>query len=238
MFVLAASPLSLVCLIVRSLWTSKAEFLSFVMNSTSQCQILGIKKTLVYQASQYYNRYGACFNIKSRRQAGKRKLNVIDLKWVHNELNSNKSIYLDKMQHCLHEARGVQISLPPVLRTFKHMSLTHKHITVHALECKQLVQAAFMYSITKLVPRLDMFMFTDEAAQNKKTSTQKWVLKGSRCILRYCFVHGQRFSILPVLTIDGIIAYDIIPGSVTADKFVKFIREHVVSVSSSLLHWY
>ena len=129
------------------------------------------------------------------------------------------------MQHCLHEARGVQISLPTVLRTFKRMSLTHKHITVHALERKQLVRAAFMYSITKLVPLLDMFMFTDEAAQNKKTSTRKmgWALKGSRCILCYCFVRGQCFSILPVLTIDGIIAYDIILGSVTTDKFVKFL---------------
>ena len=85
------------------------------------------------------------------------------------------------MQHHLHEARGVQISLPTVLCTFKHMSLTHKHITVHALEHKQLVQAAFMYSITKLVPHPDMFMFTDEAARNKKTSTWKmgWALKGA-----------------------------------------------------------
>ena len=30
------------------------------------CQILGIKKTLVYQTLQYYNRYGACFNVKSQ----------------------------------------------------------------------------------------------------------------------------------------------------------------------------
>jgi len=30
-------------------------------------------------------------------------------------------------------------------------------------------------------------------------------------------VHGQRFFILLVLTIDGTIAHDIIPGSVTSD---------------------
>ena len=43
-----------------------------------------------------------------------------------------------------------------------------------------------------------------------------------------CFICGQRFSILPVLTLDGIIAHDIIPGSVTSNLFVKFLREHVV----------
>ena len=34
-----------------------------------------------------------------------------------------------------------------------------------------------------------------------------------------------------VLTLDGIIAHDIIPGSVTSDLFVRFLREHVVCFS-------
>ena len=75
-----------------------------------------------------------------------------------------------------------------------------------------------------------MVMFIDEAARNKKNPSCKigWSLKGRRCVQRRCFVRGQRFFILPVLTLDGIIAYDIIPGSVTSDLFVKFLCEHVV----------
>ena len=43
------------------------------------------------------------------------------------------------------------------------------------------------------------------------------------------FVHGKRYSILPVLTLDGIVVYDIIEGSVTAEWFIEFVREMVVS---------
>ncbi|THU81206.1 hypothetical protein K435DRAFT_573138, partial [Dendrothele bispora CBS 962.96] len=34
-----------------------------------------------------------------------------------------------------------------------------------------------------------------------------------------------RVSILPVLTLDGIITYDLIPGPVTSARFVQFLRE-------------
>ncbi|KAG2112370.1 uncharacterized protein F5147DRAFT_527949, partial [Suillus discolor] len=33
--------------------------------------------------------------------------------------------------------------------------------------------------------------------------------------------------ILPILTLDGIIAYDIIEGPVTSERFVQFLREHL-----------
>jgi hypothetical protein len=76
----------------------------------------------------------------------------------------------------------------------------------------------------------NMLMFVDEAACNKKTSarTRGWSLVGKRCVQRRCFGRGERFSILPILTLDGIVMYDIIPGSVTSARFLQFLRELVV----------
>jgi hypothetical protein len=73
-------------------------------------------------------------------------------------------------------------------------------------------------------------MFVDEAAKNERTNGRRygWSLKGRRCIQRRVFVRGQRWSILPILTLDGIITYDIIPGSVTSKRFLQFLRELVV----------
>jgi hypothetical protein len=39
----------------------------------------------------------------------------------------------------------------------------------------------------------------------------------------------HRYSVLPALTTQGIIALDIFEGSVTKDRFLAFIREQVVS---------
>ncbi|KAJ8585557.1 hypothetical protein M405DRAFT_700469, partial [Rhizopogon salebrosus TDB-379] len=36
-----------------------------------------------------------------------------------------------------------------------------------------------------------------------------------------------RYSILPILMLDGIIAYDIIEGPVTSEQFVRFLWEHL-----------
>jgi hypothetical protein len=87
-----------------------------------------------------------------------------------------------------------------------------------------------MNSIAELVTDPAQLVFIDEAARNKKNTVRKfgWSLVGRRCVQRRCFVRGQRFSILPALTLDGIIAHNIIPGSVTSIKFVEFLREHVV----------
>ncbi|KAF8336083.1 hypothetical protein F5887DRAFT_858536, partial [Amanita rubescens] len=47
-----------------------------------------------------------------------------------------------------------------------------------------------------------------------------------------CFIRGQRYSILPVLTLDGIITYDVVPGSVNSARFVQFLRELLVPLTN------
>ncbi|KDQ55614.1 hypothetical protein JAAARDRAFT_91352, partial [Jaapia argillacea MUCL 33604] len=42
----------------------------------------------------------------------------------------------------------------------------------------------------------------------------------------------KRYSILPILTMDGIIAYDIIEGLVTSEWFVQFLRDHVIPLTN------
>ena len=46
-------------------------------------------------------------------------------------------------------------------------------------------------------------------------------------------MRGRQFSILPILTLDGIIAYDIIEGSVMSEQFVHFLRELMICFNLS-----
>lgn len=87
-----------------------------------------------------------------------------------------------------------------------------------------------MNTIAEIAPDPEMLMFTDESAKDERTSARRtgWSAIGNRCVSRRVFVRGKRFSILPLLTLDGIITYDVIEGSVTADSFIKFIRDMVV----------
>jgi hypothetical protein len=87
-----------------------------------------------------------------------------------------------------------------------------------------------MNKIGTEVPDPSMLMFTDETAKDERTCfwRTRWVKVGKRCVQRKCFVCGCRYSILPVLTLDGLITWDIIEGSVTSERFVEFLRENVV----------
>ena len=139
-------------------------------------------------------------------------------------------MYLDELQDELLRRRGVDVSVPTLLRSLRRLHFSRKSVSIRALECNDLDRSIYMNQFAELVTDPAMAMFIDEAARNKKNPSRKmgWSLSGRRCVERRCFVRGQRFSILPVLTLDGIIAHDIIPGSVTSGSFVKFLRTHVV----------
>ena len=84
--------------------------------------------------------------------------------------------------------------------------------------------------LADLAPNLEILVFGDEASKDERTSNRcrGWPHKRMHCIQGKCFVHGRRFSILPILTLDRITANDIIEGSVTSESFVDFLQELVV----------
>ncbi|THV05787.1 hypothetical protein K435DRAFT_646603 [Dendrothele bispora CBS 962.96] len=116
----------------------------------------------------------------------------------------------------------------------RHLYFSRKRIHSQAEERNDLERSAWMNMIADLVPNPDMLMFTDEASRNRRTQQRRygWSLKGTRCVVRQHFVRGQRISILPLLTMDGIVAHELVHGSVTAEHFVSFIREHVIPLTN------
>ena len=118
----------------------------------------------------------------------------------------------------------------PILYHDIHYS--YKGVSVHALERDNLLHSAFLNRIAGKVFNPDMLMFVNKAAYNKRMlgRLKGWSLVGKRCVQRRCFGCGERFSILPILTLDGIITYDIIPGSVTSEQFLQFLYKLVVCV--------
>ncbi|KAE9383876.1 hypothetical protein BT96DRAFT_779875, partial [Gymnopus androsaceus JB14] len=92
----------------------------------------------------------------------------------------------------------------------------------------------YMLRIAQLAPRPDMLVFIDEAMRNLKTSLQKYGQAKRRhcCVQWRQFVQGARASILPAITIDGIVAYNVIPGSVTSCQFLKFLKHHVMPLTN------
>ena len=198
-------------------------------------RLLGVKKSMIYQTLNYFRDYGVAHNPNAyshnHTRGRRRKLDSVDIRVIKALLAQEPCLYLDELQELLLTRRGISISVSTLLRSLRRIHFSHKDVSIWAWERNDMDRAIYMNRFAELVTDPAMAMFVDEAARNKKNPTRKrgWSLKGQRCFQRRCFVRGNRYSILPVLTLDGIIAHEIIPGSVTSDRFVEFLRESVVS---------
>ena len=55
-----------------------------------------------------------------------------------------------------------------------------------------------------------------------------WAPLGQPCICHTSFLHGQKYSILPALSVDGIVALDVVEGPVNQECFLTFLHNHLV----------
>lgn len=75
-------------------------------------------------------------------------------------------------------------------------------------------------------------MFLDETSKDERTLTRRYgyAMINERARKSVVFVRGKRYSVLPALSLDGIIALEVIEGSYTKDKFYDFIIDNVVTM--------
>jgi transposase len=198
---------------------------------TEICNLLGIKKTAAYAALRNQRLFGTTANMNAHKRGRPRILDANDLEFIRAFLSQRRTLYLDELQEALERRCQIHVSIPTLVRTLKRLRYSSKQVSARAAERNELLRAAFMNRIALEVPDMDMVMFTDESAKDDRTDfrRQGWSRIGTRCIQKRCFIRGRRYSILPILTLDGIITYDIIDGPVTGERFLQFLREMVVS---------
>ena len=74
------------------------------------------------------------------------------------------------------------------------------------MERNELLCSAFIAEIsTGYMP--EQFIFVDESAKDERTPSRRYGYScvNTRARLRVAFVRGKRYSILPALTLDGIV---------------------------------
>ena len=156
------------------------------------------------------------------RTAGRRhSLNYEDINYIRSHCHLHSSTFLDELQSDLLSRCGVKVSMSTLFRTLRCLGITCKKVSHRALEWNDEKRAAFMNNLADIAPNPEMLMFGDEGAKNDHTLA--WPMgysqRGTRCVQSRCFIRGTRWSILPILTLDGIVTHDIVHGSVTSQRF-------------------
>ena len=99
-----------------------------------------------------------------------------------------------------------------------------------AKERDEVVRSAFVARITKYKP--DQLIFIDKSSKDERTLTRNYVyaFRSARANKKIVFVRGKRYTILPAMSLDGILALEVFEGSCTKDRFQHFILSKVVSI--------
>jgi len=78
----------------------------------------------------------------------------------------------------------------------------------------------------------EQLIFLDESAKDERTSCRQYGYspRNQAAIKKVVFIRGTRYTLLPALSLDGIIALDVIQGSCNKEQFQNFILAKVVSM--------
>jgi transposase len=99
-----------------------------------------------------------------------------------------------------------------------------------ALQRDDTLRTRFVCQISQY--RTDQLVFVDESASNERTAERKWgwSIRGDPCRVRRNNKRSKRWSILPAITVDGYIAYEIYQDSFTKERFNRFIRQDLLPI--------
>lgn len=190
--------------------------------------LAGCSDTTVYDILRLHYHFGQTRNPYARRRGRPRILNQGDMNYIYSILEANPGLYVDEIQQLLFEVWNAEVSVATVSRALRRLAITHKHVAKEALERDELVRATWIAQYGDIP--IESCIWLDESSVDDRTNQQRhgWALLGRACERRETFIRGQRFSVLPALSVDGIIALDIFEGSVTKEHFIQFLREQIV----------
>jgi hypothetical protein len=97
-----------------------------------------------------------------------------------------------------------------------------------AAERNEHLRATWQIAMAQYDPQ--QLVFIDEAGVDDQTNFRKygWAPLGQACVRRTSFLRGRKYSILPALSVDGIVALEIFEGSVNRERFLTFLHNHLV----------
>lgn len=199
------------------------------------CSILGLKKSLVNKVLDHYARHGVVYNPSTYSGVRRRRriLTAADENFIFTVVQHRRTIYLDELQQELRDKRHIHVSIPTLRRALQRLQITRKVVSASAAERNEELRALYMNRIGAEAPDANMLVFTDGAAKNKRTCARRYGRSpvGQHCQARQPFVRGVPYTILPAITLDGVIAYDIIEGPVDGERFLQFLKDQIVRTS-------
>ena len=182
-------------------------------------------------ACRTYHQFESTGEIQAIRHDSRPDLRVLD---EHSELIligiilNEPSIYLEELCQRVADLTSTTVSPSTVCRIMRRYGITRKRIRQVALQRCNALCGAFMAQCS--VFSRNQFVWVDETGSDKRDHVRKYgyAIRGTTPVSHRLLARGQRVNAIAALSAEGIIAVDLVSGSVNGEKFFDFLRGSLI----------
>ncbi|CAD6933024.1 unnamed protein product [Tilletia controversa] len=138
---------------------------------------------------------------------------------------------LDELASNIRPVGGPQVSKSLLSRTLQRLDITRKRVKRRALEADLDQEAACRLRMARYLP--EQLIFVDESGFDSRTAHRRygWAPAGHRAVQTGTDKRAKRATLIPGLTIGGIIAPKIYHSTVNADVFYDYLIRHLLPLT-------
>ncbi|KAE8228051.1 hypothetical protein CF326_g7034 [Tilletia indica] len=143
-------------------------------------------------------------------------------------LKQQPATYQDELVEIVSQYFNIQVSQSTISRFLASEGYTFKKMSRRDATRDEFLRLDYIINIAQYSP--DQLVFADESHVNQRTNMRPygWSKRGQRAIEYRIMLRGERYSLLPALTVNGIIAPWAFHGSVTSALFLMWIKDHLL----------
>ncbi|CAD6897615.1 unnamed protein product [Tilletia laevis] len=157
-----------------------------------------------------------------------RKLGAEDIAYVMERLNQCADLMLDELAGSIEAVGGPKVSKSLVSRTLQRLDITRKRLRRRASEADLNLEAACRLRMARYLP--EQLIFVDETGFDSRTGQRRfgWAPAGDRAVQVGTGKRTRRATLIPGLTVDGMIAPKIYHSTVNADVFYDYLITYLL----------
>ena len=183
-------------------------------------------------ARRYIHLFDQTGDIKpvSQRHGPPRLLGEFEQLMLLRLILDRPGIYLHEVQSEWVARFGVDVSVPTLCKTLRHMGCTSQVMQHVALQQSEEERAHFMARVSVYDPF--MLIWLDESGCDGRNSRRKraYSVRGITPTKHEFLIRGTRYSAIPVMSMQGLHDLCLLEGSVNGEIFEAFIKSHLLPI--------
>ncbi|CAD6936022.1 unnamed protein product [Tilletia controversa] len=138
------------------------------------------------------------------------------------------TIYLDELAFLLQHHFNLDVCIQTISNSLHSVGFTNKKLTREAIQRDEGLRREHALTFAQFQPF--QLIFADESHADRRTFMRQrgWSRLGSPAVQIGLFLRGERYTLLPGLTHDGIIAPWVVAGSVNGERFLHWVQEYLL----------